>query len=228
MSSPEDFLAGIASAIAFHMQHFALWIVLLLFLPIARAFFRRPGVKGWLGERRVASALERQLPDDDYDVFHDVYLPRPDGRGTAQIDHLIVSRFGIFAIETKNMTGWIFGDENGRQWTQTIYRKKSRFQNPIHQNAMHVRAVASAFQIAPEKLYNLVIFAGEAELKREMPPTVFTRISDLQKFVRGKKLELIEPAQCVEISNELLRQQNAPDRRRIRKTHVAQLAARHS
>jgi len=62
-----------------------------------------------------------KLDRKQYAVFHDLYLPRPDGKGTAQIDHVVVSPFGIFVIETKNMAGWIFGDERSRQWTQSIY-----------------------------------------------------------------------------------------------------------
>jgi restriction system protein len=60
----------------------------------------------------VGLAVLRRLDSRLYRVFHDLYLPRPDGKGTTQIDHVVVSRYGIFVIETKNMTGWIFGDAN--------------------------------------------------------------------------------------------------------------------
>jgi hypothetical protein len=66
----------------------------------------------------------------------------PSQGSTTQIDHVLVSVYGIFVIETKNMKGWIFGDERSAQWTQSIFGKKSRFQNPLRQNYRHVKALA--------------------------------------------------------------------------------------
>src|SRR6185503_2424889 len=51
--------------------------------------------------------------------------------GTTQIDHILIADTGIFVIETKHYQGWIFGGPNQSQWTQVIYKKKSKFQNPI-------------------------------------------------------------------------------------------------
>lgn len=74
------------------------------------------------------------LPSVTYVRFHDVMLPTPDG--TTQIDHVFVSRFGVFVVETKNMAGWIFGSERGRRWTQVLPGgRKTSFQNPLRQNA---------------------------------------------------------------------------------------------
>lgn len=46
-----------------------------------------------------------QLDPEHYRTLGDIYLPRPDGMGTTQIDHIVISQFGIFVIETKNYTG---------------------------------------------------------------------------------------------------------------------------
>jgi len=45
------------------------------------------------------------LPKEQYTVLHNITLPTDDG--TTQIDHIVVSRFGVFVVETKNMKGWI-------------------------------------------------------------------------------------------------------------------------
>ena len=58
-----------------------------------------------------------------------------------QIDHVVVSRKGIFVLETKNYTGWIFGNENSQNWTQVIYKRKEKFYNPIWQNFDHIQAL---------------------------------------------------------------------------------------
>src|SRR6478609_6172097 len=116
-----------------------------------------PVFKGWLGEIMVNRIGLKRLDPALYRTFGDIYLPRPDGKGTTQIDHIVVSRFGIFVIETKNYKGWIFGSESQRQWTQQIYRKKSSFQNPLHQNKLHVRALMS-FLGLPENRFLPVVF----------------------------------------------------------------------
>ena len=63
-----------------------------------------------------------------------------------QIDHVVVSIYGIFVIETKNYSGWIFGDENSQYWAQVIYKTKNRFYNPILQNRGHIKALQGLLQ----------------------------------------------------------------------------------
>ena len=65
-----------------------------------------PTETGRAGEQMVASWMKRELPASIYRSFHDLMLPAPDGM--TQIDHVFVSRFGVFVVETKNMGGWIF------------------------------------------------------------------------------------------------------------------------
>lgn len=68
-----------------------------------------------------------------YIDINDVTIQTP--TGTTQIDHIIVSKFGIFVIETKNMSGWIFGSPDQAQWTQSLPGgNRFRFQNPLRQN----------------------------------------------------------------------------------------------
>jgi hypothetical protein len=88
-----------------------------LFSLVLIAFWvlRSPGVKGALGEFRVDSSLRAFLDEREYRVFKDLTLPTRGG--TTQIDHVVVSRFGVFVIETKNLTGWIFGGADQAQWT---------------------------------------------------------------------------------------------------------------
>ncbi len=65
------------------------------------------------GEGRVARKLAK-LPSEDYTTVNDIMLPTVDG-ATTQVDHVVVSRYGIFVIETKDYGGWIFGGENQRR-----------------------------------------------------------------------------------------------------------------
>jgi hypothetical protein len=79
-----------------------------------------PEIKGAIGERYVNNALSKLGPQ--YKVLHDLYVPNRKG-GTAQVDHVVTSPYGIFVIETKHYNGWIFGDENPKKWTQVIYER---------------------------------------------------------------------------------------------------------
>ena len=115
----------------------------------------------------VASRMKRALPPSTYRSFHDIMLPTPDGM--TQIDHVFVSRFGVFVVETKNMGGWIFGEPNQHRWTQVLPGgRKQQFQNPLRQNHRHVKAVEEALgaRTLPEgTVRSVVAFVGEAELK---------------------------------------------------------------
>lgn len=85
-----------------------LLLTYVLFM-VARHVKRSPWFKGALGELKMNTAARLLLRRKNYHFLKDVMLPTRDG--TTQIDLIIVSRFGVFVIETKNLTGWIFGSE---------------------------------------------------------------------------------------------------------------------
>lgn len=100
----------------------------------------------------------------------------PDGEGaTTQIDHLLLSPFGVFVIETKNYKGWIFGSERQKQWTQKIYKKSFKFQNPIHQNYKHMKVLELVLSdiVDKDNMHSVIVFMPEAVFKTEMPSNVF-------------------------------------------------------
>jgi restriction system protein len=86
-----------------------------------------------------------------------VTLPTEDG--TTQIDHVIVSRYGVFVIETKNLKGWIFGSPQQKTWTQKIYRHTTKFQNPLHQDYKHTQTLQAALELDPEKIFPVIFEA---------------------------------------------------------------------
>ena len=130
-------------------------------------------VKGWFGEFQGTLAKKLFLDGSTYIDLNNVTIATPNG--TTQIDHVIVSRFGIFVVETKNMEGWIFGSEKSRQWTQSIYGRKFRFQNPLHQNYRHTKALSEFLGIDHDKFFSVVMFWGESTFKTPMPENVMDR-----------------------------------------------------
>ena len=83
-------------------------------------------IKGIKGEKRVSNVLYK-LNKNKYRVLNDVLIRAKDK--TVQIDHIVVSVYGIFVIETKNYAGNIYGDGYKDKWTQYLGREKNSFQN---------------------------------------------------------------------------------------------------
>ena len=124
------------------------------------------------GEALLSKAVRANFAPPDYHLLNHVTLPLKDG--TTQIDHILVSRFGVFVIETKDYKGWIFANPKQATWTQVIFKSKFRFQNPLFQNIRHVRAVQDLLDFLPPKAVKpVVVFTGEAEFKSEVPLGVF-------------------------------------------------------
>ena len=139
------------------------------------------------GEARVSRALKMRFAAPDYHLLNHVTIRLKDG--TTQIDHVLVSRFGIFVIETKDYTGWIFASVDDRYWTQVLYRAKFRFQNPIRQNHRHVRAIQELLDFLPADVVRaVVVFTGNAEFKTNIPSGVFT-LAGFLAYVDGHTVE---------------------------------------
>jgi hypothetical protein len=141
---------------------FAIAILLFLVSVFGTAILKIKG-KGTIGESRVARQLDG-LNNEEYIVLNDILIKT--SKRSSQIDHIVVSVYGIFVIETKNYTGWIHGNENSEYWTQSIYKKKFKFYNPIKQNWAHIYALKKVLSDFGELTYHpIVVFAGSAKLK---------------------------------------------------------------
>lgn len=145
-----------------------------------------PYIKGIIGEKSV-DKICASFPKEKFRMENDVLLPGKSG--TTQIDHVLVSTYGIFVIETKNYAGWIYGSLSGNQWTQNIYGKKSRFMNPLHQNYAHTKALealisGTAYQAVP--IIPIVAFSNRCELKIQDRGENVVYFSELRKAIQNK------------------------------------------
>jgi len=136
--------------------------------------------KGWSGECAASFSMRLFLNGDTYKFFRDVILPTENG--TTQIDHIVVSKFGIFVIETKNMTGWIFGRETDTHWTQVLFQHRYRFQNPLRQNYCHTKNLADFLRLDHSLFHPIIFFVGKCQFKTAMPPTVIS--SGLPSYIK--------------------------------------------
>lgn len=166
----------------------------LLFILVAVVFgfvigrYRESTIQN-SGEALLARSLMANFSAPDYHLMNNVTLQTEDG--TTQVDHILVSKFGVFVIETKDYKGWIFANPKHTSWTQVIFNCKFKFQNPIYQNYKHVRAVQALLDFLPAKtVVSVVVFTGEAEFKTLIPDGVFA-LNTLIEYLRSQKTELL-------------------------------------
>ena len=159
--------------------------------------------KGCLGESLLHQHLCENLDSQQYFILHDIMLPANDGT-TTQIDHIVVSQWGVFVIETKTYSGWIYGDEYEPQWTVVHFNRKDRFQNPLRQNFKHIATLSECLGISKEFFKTLIAFSGESEFKTEMPQEVML-FGDVVDYIKEHSVEtIIPPEQVKEVADTIL------------------------
>ena len=86
---------------------------------------------GYDAERQMAHYLRRAFAEDPRKfVFHNLRLER--GGEVAQIDHLILHRFGLLIIESKSVAGQVSVNEHG-EWTRWWNRQGRGMPSPVLQ-----------------------------------------------------------------------------------------------
>ena len=141
------------------------------------------------GEALLSRVVRTHFGPPDYHLMNHVTLRLEDG--TTEIDHILVSRFGVFVIETRNYKGWIFANAKDAKWTQVLFRLKFRFQNPILQNSRHVSAVHDLLDfLPPGAIKSVVVFTGKAKFKTEVPHGVFY-VSGVTDYLREQTVEVM-------------------------------------
>jgi len=154
--------------------------------------------------------------------YHFKNLIIPTARGTSEIDHLIVSRYGLFVFELKDRSGWIFGDEKAKTWTAIHFGKKFRFENPLHQNFGHVMALRDLLGISRGMLHAAVVFRGDFQFKTAIPHGVLCH--RYASWVKSQTIVLMEDSDVNRILATLEERKQVG--RDARKAHVKSLRDR--
>lgn len=190
-----DFSSILSSIFSSLLQVWYLAPIALLVL-----FFKSPFGKGIVGEFIVNLSAKIFLNKEEYHLIKNVTLPTDDG--TTQIDHIIVSKYGIFVVETKNMKGWIFGAEKQRTWTQKIFKHTNKFQNPLYQNYKHTQTLQSLLNLTDREVFSLIVFVGDSTFKTDMPPNV-TKGGGYIRYIKSKTKEVLSAVQVMEITKKI-------------------------
>ena len=183
--------------------------------------------KGFLGETVINVAMWLKLEKDVYHRLNGITLPLANG-GSTQIDHIIVSVYGIFVIETKNYKGWIYGSEKQKQWTQAFPNgSKFKFQNPLRQNYLHIKTLADLLGLELSYFHSMIAFIGECELKTrdELPEHVLT--TGMVSYVKKKQDKLLTEDEVTSIVQQIESNRFSKSWRTNRE-HKAYLKDRHS
>lgn len=189
----------------------SLIIIILLLLFVIRTIIGiySPENIGKYGEKRVAWKLD--WLSNEYVTLNDVLLPT--NYGTTQIDHIVISPYGIFVIETKNYKGWILGNEKSEMWTQSLYGKKPlwgwssvqyKLRNPIKQNTAHVIAISQLLdEVDDSAIIPIVVFSDSADLKITTYNHIVINWCSLRSTIKSFKTQLIKQEDIQKIVDKI-------------------------
>ncbi|MEK3762131.1 nuclease-related domain-containing protein [Paenibacillus sp. FSL P4-0338] len=190
---------------------------------------------GQLGEHKVNIQLD-QLPKD-CKFLSDLLLPNPKSRtGYAQIDHVVISPYCVFVIETKNYIGEIKGGRADQQWSVS---NRYKMYNPLKQNYGHIKAIESLLKdVAAVKYISMISFTMrcrfsiDPELRKIHSDEMVVYDVELSEFISRKLISLKlgnpEPpisAALAQTIYDYLVQANITDAE-IRKLHVDKIKKR--
>lgn len=141
------------------------------------------------GEKHVSSFLE-YLPCEEYQVFNDLLIR--DGNYTTQVDHIVISRYGVFVLETKNVHGKVYGSGNSEFWKQYLpdtgyrrygYTKEHQLRNPIWQNDGHIKSLRRLIFGNDLPIFGIVVFPNETEIN-VMAEKPVLKMSEVVSYIK--------------------------------------------
>ena len=166
----------------------------------------------WVG-RRGEKLTQRELNfvrllGRNGKILKNIYIPKENGE-TTEIDIMFITQKGIFVIESKNYSGWIFGDEKSFQWAATLSNfQKNRFYNPIRQNANHIKWLKQYLN-EDIPMFSLIVFSERCELKKiivESPDVAVIKRDSLYATIRriwDEKPDVLDKQKCQDLYKKL-------------------------
>lgn len=142
---------------------------------------------GQFGEFATEYALTNKNLDGELVVLKNIYVPTQ-GK-TTEIDLLMIHEKGIFVFESKNYSGWIFGNADQLNWTQSLQNgDKNKFYNPIRQNRTHIKALAAFLEKPVSEFVSYIVFSERCTLKKVPADTsdvIIVRRPDMLKKLKA-------------------------------------------
>ena len=208
-----------------------LFVVILIFL----IFKRIGGVSNRLGkegERSVYRVLKKLKKYGEI-LLNDIMITYP--KGSTQIDHILITSFGIIVIETKNYSGVVYGYGNSTYWKEFFPNgKEYKFYNPVKQNEGHITVLKNLIYHENKKYSNIpffsvIVYVGKAQLKlKEVHTAYVVKISELGGLIkdfRHNKRKVLTQNDIIEIG-KILKEHNTKNPLE-RQMHIYRIHIRH-
>lgn len=184
----------------------------------------RQAVKGFWGELKLRLVMFLFL-GTGFKRFHNVTVLLSNSK-TSQIDHVVVSRYGIFVIETKNYKGLIDINENTGYWTQSFSRNSYEFYSPIKQNNGHISSMKYLLKNKDYPYFNIVSFVGTARFKsKHLPEGVARSIWSTVWQLRKWRKKALSKDQVSMIAKQI-KERRMPNNRRTKRLHLQNVKSR--
>ncbi len=160
------------------MKEIFLFIILIFLIKNFLKLFK--DTRKYYSAEGAVSKIISSLPLNQYKIINDVIIEI--NNKTIQIDHIVVSVYGIFVIETKDYNGWITGGNNSSYWTQNIFGNKYDFYNPIKQNTSHIIALSKILNLKYNNFISIIVFSNRATLRTKTNHNVIN-IKHLEQLI---------------------------------------------
>lgn len=186
----------------FLIDHSTFILIAVAVLSFVYYAWLRPILIGYIGELLVRLRLKR-LDVSKYTVINDVLIKTAEG--TTQIDHIVISEFGIFVIETKHMTGKVYASDYAEQWKVYYGKRCRKLFNPFRQNYGHVKNLESLLS-APEEVFKpILVFIKKSRLtlKRKDVKNTLLYHTELVKHICSITDKCITPEQKLIYINQI-------------------------
>ena len=175
------------------------WYIPLILVLLAS--LKIPSLKGWLCLCIVNLFACLLLDKTRYHPVTNIILPSENG--TTQVDHIILSVYGVFVVESNKMKGLIYGSPDQMTWIQKKYRHTNNFENPLLQNYRHAKTLQSILGLKDNQIHSVVVFPGNSIFKTVMPENV-TRGPGFIRFIKSKKQQVLSDTEVMEIKLKLV------------------------
>lgn len=158
--------------------------------------------RGQESEAEVSDQL-RQLDIKSYVLFENLILPSGGNTSHTEIDHVVVSPYGIFCIETKSHQGLIFGSKDREYWTQCIGNQKHTLYNPLRQNYKHTKALEQLLGANIKvPIHSYVVFPNASKLTVDSE-NVTIDIAEINEKISKHKQQVYNLHECERILKTL-------------------------
>ena len=182
------------------------WIVIIAGILCCLFYKEIVGKAGEYGTKKELKKLGKE-----YLIINDLMIRTEDNR-THQIDHVVISKYGIFVIETKQYDGYITGNDYDKKWCMKAGKNKLYINNPVHQNYGHIKALQEVLKLNEKNFISIICISGNAKLKIKSNKVV--EVNDIIDKIKSYQNILIDNYE--EIYNEL-RNINIADRKQRNK-----------